>query len=166
MQPPLLLLDIDGVISLFGFDPARRPAGRFLMVDGIAHYLSASVGEHLRTLGAAFELAWCSGWEEKAEEYLPHALELPVGTRYLTFDSGPEPDGRHWKLASIDRYAGIDRALAWVDDAHDETCVVWADARPAPTLLVATDPAIGLTGEHVAELMGWAASVGARERNR
>ena len=106
MQRPLLLLDIDGVISLFGFDPARRPAGRFLMVDGIAHYLSAGVGEHLRTLGGAFELAWCSGWEEKAEEYLPYALELPAGTRYLTFEAEAEPDGRHWKLASIDRYAG------------------------------------------------------------
>jgi hypothetical protein len=161
MQRPLLLLDIDGVISLFGFDPARRPEGRFVMVDGSAHYISAGVGEHLRTLGAAFELAWCSGWEEKAEEYLPYALELPVGTRYLTFESEAEPDGRHWKLASIDAYAGPDRPLAWVDDAHDETCVDWADTRPAPTLLVRTDPAIGLTGEHVAELMGWAAELGA-----
>lgn len=131
------------------------------MVHGIAHYLSASVGEHLRTLGEAFELAWCSGWEEKAEEYLPYALELPVGTRYLTFESESESDGRHWKLASIDRYAGMDRALAWVDDHHDETCVVWADARAAPTLLLRTDPAIGLTGEHVTALMSWAAELGA-----
>jgi hypothetical protein len=166
MQRPLLLLDIDGVISLFGFDAARRPEGQFLMVDGIAHYLSAGVGEHLRTLGRSFELMWCSGWEEKAEEYLPHALGLPAGTAYLTFEAEPGPNGRHWKLASIDRHAGSERALAWVDDAHDETCVSWADARPAPTLLVRTNPAIGLTAEQVAELMDWAASVGASERTR
>jgi hypothetical protein len=166
MQRPLLLLDIDGVISLFGFDPARPPVGRFVLVDGIAHYLSAGVGEHLRRLGGAFELAWCSGWEEKAEEYLPDALELPAGTRYLTFEPEAQPAGRHWKLASIDRYASSERALAWVDDAHDESCLEWAVARPGPTLLVATDPAVGLTGGHVAESMGWAARLGAAEGAR
>ena len=41
---PILLIDIDGVISLFGFDPADPPAGRFQLVDGIAHYLSAAAG--------------------------------------------------------------------------------------------------------------------------
>jgi hypothetical protein len=159
MQRPLLLLDIDGVISLFGFDPAGRPDGRFVLVDGIAHYLSGVVGQHLRRLGGAFELAWCSGWEEKAEEYLPDALELPAGTPHLTFGPAAQSAGRHWKLASIDRYAGSKRALAWVDDAHDATCVEWAEARSAPTLLVATDPAVGLTGFHTTELMDWAAEL-------
>ena len=44
MDKPLLLVDVDGVISLFGFDPARRPDGRFELVDGIAHFLSATAG--------------------------------------------------------------------------------------------------------------------------
>jgi hypothetical protein len=160
MQRPLLLVDIDGVISLFGFDPTRRPAGRFLMVDGIAHYLSAAAGEHLRTLADAYELAWCSGWEEKAEEYLPLALNLPAGARCLTFESPADPPGRHWKLASIDRHAGPDRPVAWLDDAHDESCVAWAQARRGPALLVATDPAVGLTDRHVEELMRWAEGLG------
>jgi hypothetical protein len=164
MQRPLLLLDIDGVISLFGFDPARRPEGRFVLVDGIAHYLSAGVGEHLRRLNGAFELTWCSGWEEKAEEYLPTALELPAGTPYLTFEPIAPAAGRHWKLASIDRYAGSNRALAWVDDAHDESCTEWAEARGAPTRLVETDPAVGITGEHVNDLMAWRATLGAPQK--
>ena len=42
MDRPLLLIDVDGVISLFGFDPADPPAGRFQLVDGIAHFLSAT----------------------------------------------------------------------------------------------------------------------------
>jgi hypothetical protein len=37
MQRPLLLLDIDGVISLFGFDSTDPPPGRFLLVDGVVH---------------------------------------------------------------------------------------------------------------------------------
>jgi hypothetical protein len=61
---PLLLIDVDGVISLFAFDLARPPDGRYLMVDGIVHLLSATAGGHLRRLADAFELAWCTGWEE------------------------------------------------------------------------------------------------------
>jgi len=45
----------------------------------------------------------------------------------------------HWKLEAIDTYAGA-RPLAWIDDAHDDACRAWALARPAPTLLVATEP--------------------------
>src|SRR5258707_10132331 len=99
MNRPLLLIDVDGVISLFGFDPARRPEGRFEVVDGIAHFLSATAGEHLRRLCEEFEPAWCTGWEEKANEYLPHALGLPGPYPHISFDGAtPIADG-HWKLA-------------------------------------------------------------------
>jgi hypothetical protein len=74
MARPLLLIDIDGVISLFGFDHRSPPEGRFVSVDGIVHLLSSAAGEHLLELSEAFELAWCSGWEEKADEHLPFAL--------------------------------------------------------------------------------------------
>ena len=46
--------------------------------------------------------------------------------------------------------------MAWIDDAHDESCARWAAERKSATLLVATDPAIGLTDEHVATLLRWA----------
>jgi len=62
---------------------------------------------------------------------------------------------RHWKLAAIEDHAG-ERPLAWIDDAHDDGCRAWAAARPAPTLLVTTDPPVGLTGAHVAALERWA----------
>ena len=154
---PLLLIDVDGVISLFGFDPAQPPAGTYAMVDGIAHLLSATAGEHLRRLHAAFEPVWCTGWEEKANEYLPHALGLPAPLPYLSFaDTEPQVAG-HWKLAAIDAYAGRSRPVAWIDDAHDERCRQWAAGRSAPTLLISTDPATGLTAEHVDQLLDWAA---------
>jgi hypothetical protein len=155
---PLLLVDIDGVISLFGFDPASPPAGSWQIVDGVAHLLSATAGEHLQKLAAAFELAWCSGWEEKANEYLPHALGLPESFPHLSFAPAvPETRG-HWKLAAIERYAGSTRPVAWIDDAHDERCQSWALERPGPTLLVTTHPASGLTEDQVAELLRWAAA--------
>jgi hypothetical protein len=62
----------------------------------------------------------------------------------------------HWKLASIEAYTGPDRAVAWIDDAHDDTCEARAANRPGPTLLVATDPAVGITDEHVETLLSWA----------
>ena len=152
-EKPLLLMDIDGVLSLFGFTSDSRPAGTWLNVDGIVHLISATAAEHLQRLGAAYEIVWCSGWEEKANEHLVEALTLSGPLPFLTF---PPADGsRHWKLASIESHAA-QRPLAWVDDAHDDGCQTWAAGRGAPTLLVATDPAVGLTEAQVEELERWA----------
>jgi hypothetical protein len=158
MKKPLLLVDIDGVISLFGFDPARPPEGRFVAVEGIVHFLSATAGDHLRALQDAFELAWSSGWEEKANEHLPAALALAGPLPHVLL-SGTPAVSAHWKLAAIDGYAGRDRALAWIDDAHDSSTAAWAARRPGPTLLVATEPAVGLSEAHVASLLAWSAAL-------
>src|SRR5204863_167438 len=63
---PLLFVDIDGVISLFGFTRETTPEGTWTQVDGIAHLLSATAARHLHALADCYELVWCSGWEEKA----------------------------------------------------------------------------------------------------
>ena len=162
-EKPLLLVDVDGVISLFGFDARQPPQGQFQFVDGIAHFLSAVAGDHLRALSEAYELAWCTGWEEKANEYLPFALGLPGPLPLVTFDACDRPAGAHWKLAGIGAY-DLDptRPLAWVDDAHDEHCTAWASARHGPTLLVTTKPAVGITDEHVTVLQDWAPLAAAR----
>jgi hypothetical protein len=165
MEKPLLLIDVDGVISLFGFDPARPPAGCFQMVDGIAHFLSATAGEHLRQLSDEFELAWCTGWDEKANEYLPLALGLPAELPLVIFDDSDRPPSAHWKVAGITAWVPPSRPLAWVDDAHDHRCHAWAAERTAPTLLVTTDPAAGLTEEHVTELLAWAGQLAGRGEN-
>jgi hypothetical protein len=163
MDKPLLMVDVDGVISLFGFDPAAPPPGNFQLVDGIAHLLSATAGDHLRELSGEFELVWCTGWEEKANVYLPLALGLPGALPHVPFDELDRPASARWKLIGIDDYAGPSRPLAWVDDAHDDRCTAWAAARAAPTLLVSTDPSIGLTAAHVAELLAWARAARRRE---
>jgi hypothetical protein len=156
---PLLFLDVDGVISLFGFDTSDTIPGRFYSIDGILHCISASCVPLLGALRERFELVWATGWEEKANEYLPHALGLPERPPHLSFAPAvPAVDG-HWKLEAINRYAWQDRPVAWIDDAHDDRCRAWARDRPGPTLLVTTDPASGLTQEHVVLLLAWANGV-------
>jgi HAD domain in Swiss Army Knife RNA repair proteins len=151
---PLLFMDIDGVLSLFGFQSDSRPGGQWVNVDGIVHLISATASEHLHRLANGYELVWCSGWEEKANEHLLGPLVMPAALPFLTFPA--QSGARHWKLPAIEAHAG-DRPLAWVDDAHDDACRSWAAARTAPTLLVSTDPPTGLTAAHVEALERWAA---------
>lgn len=157
-------MDIDGVVSLFDFASDERPPGAWLQVDGSPHFLSATAGGHLLDLEADFELVWCSGWEEKANEYLPQALGLGGPRPFLSFDRSPGRGHAHWKLAAIDAHAGRARPLAWVDDAMNEACRVWAAARPGATLLVETRPPTGLTAAHVDELRSWARTQNGRPR--
>jgi hypothetical protein len=166
-DPPLLLLDIDGVVSLFGFPPDAPPAGSFHWIDGIPHFLSATAAAHLQALDEIFELVWCSGWEERANEYLPSLLGLPGKLPFLRFApavrassgvGGPAASRStrgHWKLDAIDAYAGA-RALAWIDDCLDEACHAWAAVRGAPTLLLQTRADVGIDAGHVEELVRWA----------
>ena len=149
------MIDVDGVISLFGFDQTEPPEGRFAVVDGIPHLISARAGERLARLSEAFECVWCTGWEDRAEEHLPRLLGLPGGWAHLTFPPTPG-EGLHWKLEAIEAHAGPDRPVAWIDDDHDPSCLEWAQARPGSTLLVPTDPAVGMTDVHVTTLLNWA----------
>jgi hypothetical protein len=154
------MVDIDGVISLFGAPEDGSEQGRIHSIEGIPHFLSASAAAHLLDLAEHFELVWASGWEERADENLPHLLGLPSGLPFLRFEKEVGRSNAHWKLDAIERHAGA-RPLAWIDDALDEECRAWAEARHAPTLLVQTDPRRGLTGAEVAVLTAWAQELAA-----
>lgn len=148
-------MDIDGVISLFGFGRQPPAEGSFHSIDGIPHFLSSTAAEHLLGLEPLFDLVWASGWEEKANEHLPHLLGVPI-LPHLSFERSVRRTNAHWKLDAIDDYAG-ERALAWIDDAFNDACHEWASAREAPTLLVQTTPASGLTQSETEILEDWAA---------
>jgi HAD domain in Swiss Army Knife RNA repair proteins len=148
-------VDVDGVISLFGFDPKNGLPGTFLSVDGILHCIGSEAGARLARLAEHYELVWATGWEEKANEYLPHVLGIPRNLPTLTFGGNAVFGTAHWKVEAIDAYAR-DRPAAWIDDSLDERCTLWAARRKAPTLLVETDPATGITDEHVEELLRFA----------
>jgi hypothetical protein len=153
---PLLFVDIDGVVSLFGFAPDAAPPGTWTQVDGIAHLLSATAARHLHALASRFELVWCSGWEEKANEHLPHLLGLGPFP-HLSFPLGAGSE--HWKIESVERHAA-NRPMAWIDDDFNEACHAWAQRRPAPTLLVPTDPSRGLDDACAERLVAWADELG------
>jgi hypothetical protein len=156
-QPPILFVDVDGVISLFGFTPgAGTLPGPLHWIDGAAHCIPDEVGARLRSVAEEFELVWATGWEERANEHLPYLLNLPFRELpCLTFDGRAVFGTAHWKLDAIDEYAG-DRPAAWIDDNIDDTCRAWAEAREAPTLIVETESSEGITDEHVARLLEWA----------
>lgn len=156
-NPPLLLVDIDGVISLFSFEERHRPEGSFHWIDGMPHFLSATAAEHLLALREQFELVWASGWEERANEYLPHLLGLPR-LEHLRFERAVGRANAHWKLDAIEAHAA-QRPLAWIDDAFNDACHQWASRRPAPTLLVQTAPASGITQREAERLRRWADSL-------
>ena len=155
---PLLFCDIDGVLSVWPVPSDERPGVDFVNVEGIIHALSRRAAAHLRDLTHRFEVVWASGWEERANEHLPHAIGCGPFP-YLELDAargaGVAVHG-HWKLGSIDAHAGPQRPLAFVDDHLDEACRRWAAARGAPTLLVPTDPASGLDDAAAAALVAFA----------
>jgi HAD domain in Swiss Army Knife RNA repair proteins len=156
---PILFLDVDGVISLFGFPSTDPPPGSFHFVDGVMHCINESCGPRLTRLSERYELVWATGWEEKANEYLPYLLRLEVSELpVLSFDGQAVFGSAHWKVAAIDEYAR-GRPAAWVDDFLDEECERWAAERDEPTLLVRTESHIGLTDELMDALIDWADSL-------
>ena len=156
---PILFVDVDGVISLFGFAPGvGELPGPLHWIDGVAHCIPPAVGGRLVRLAEDFELVWATGWEERANEHLPYLLELPFrDLPCLTFDGRAVFGSSHWKVDAIDEYAA-DRAAAWIDDNMNEECHAWAQRREAPTLLVETKASEGLTDEHVERLHIWASN--------
>ena len=159
----MLFVDVDGVISLFGFGPGEPPPGTFHSVEGIVHCIGHESGRRLARLREGYELVWATGWEERANEHLPHLLGFDGELPWLSFDGRAVFGTAHWKLEAIDEYAA-GRPAAWIDDSLDERCHRWARERAAPTLLVQTEAHVGMTDEHVERLLRWAAEVGRDRR--
>ena len=165
MSRPILAVDIDGVISLFGSElPPDLATTRYQLVDGVPHSISLPAGDRLLRLAERFELVWASGWEDKANFYLPQMLgmaELP----HLTFDGAARFGSAHWKLGPLDEYCR-GRAMAWLDDNLDDSCYRWARERTEPTLLVPTDPAFGLQEAETEALIAWGGGLAAEAAER
>ena len=155
---PVLAVDVDGVISLFGFEePPDRSIARFELIDGMVHCISLAAGDRLRRLAEHFELVWAPGWEDRANDTFPAMLGIPE-LPTIKFDGAARWGTAHWKLGPLTEYAH-GRPLAWIDDSFDGSCYEWARARQhagMPTLLVPTDSDNGLEEVQVEALIGWA----------
>lgn len=181
-RQPILAVDVDGVISLFGFDAPPPPSTvAWHLIDGTPHCISLAAGERLGRLTATFELVWATGWQDRANDRLPQVIgigplpviEFDLPDRSAGHDTGraparPSPGpatgpgagsiAGHWKLEALDRFAA-GRAIAWIDDSLDQSCFEWAERREVaglPTLLAPTKPELGIEEGHVAALESWA----------
>jgi hypothetical protein len=154
---PVLAVDIDGVISLFGFEGEPQVEGAELeLIEGALHCISMHAGDQLRRLAEQFEIVWATGWEAGGER-VSQILGLPQWPS-LSFKGSARFGSADWKLEPLGRYAH-GRPLAWIDDSLDQACYAWARARKEPTLLVETEPQTGMQEVQVEALLGWARSL-------
>jgi hypothetical protein len=153
-ERPLLLIDIDGVLNPWGVEEC--PAGfceyQLFPEDDEPVRLAAIHGEWLTELAETFDLAWASAWGSQAHSLLGPILRID---EFPFVPMPPVPFPPDEKVPAIARYVG-ERATAWVDDYVGEAAQRWAAYRAAPTLLVHVDHTVGLTREHVHQLLIWA----------
>ncbi len=157
---PFLLVDVDGVLSLFtepGTPAPIRPDTHFHNEHGMGHLIATENCARLLDLAASFDLVWATGWEEKANDELVRIVGLPAQLPIISFDKGKGKYDHqaHWKLGAIEDFIGS-RPTAWIDDALDEACFEWAERRPHPTLLVKVESHTGLDEEAHQQLTEWA----------
>lgn len=106
---------------------------------------SPEVIERLRRLMRDYRFIWATSWGDEANRTLAPALgfpELPL----IDFTAS-EGTTESYKLGPIKEYVK-DQPMVWIDDMIFDDAFAWAAARKAPTLLLRTDPAVGLTDDH------------------
>lgn len=164
---PLLALGIDGVVSLWAAHSAtegltvrevRRADGKRLrMILEDAHPFA------LRQLAGRFELAWVTVAGDDANDSITPMFGLPP---LHCIRPIARPGGGIDRVTPVLRY-GAGRALAWVDQAFgvETHAEAWSSGRhDLPTLLLPTDPALGLTRDDLWRLLSFADRVEALRR--
>lgn len=144
MPKPVLMLDVDGVIIPFWDRP------------------DPSLPEYASRLIRVCKLMWASANEEAANRRPLTLLGLEDPLSYIEFKGAALVPGiQTWKLPWIMEWeaANEDRPLVWMDDELWDDAVGWAAARTeagTPTLMIPTDPTIGMTADHVDKIEDWA----------
>lgn len=149
---PLLFLDVDGVLNPFPECPEGYAEYELFPEDEEPVRLARSHGEWLAELVEAFDAIWATGWGAEANRVLCPFFGLPELPLVRLPDIPFDPFD---KLPAIAAFADR-RPAAWVDDNIPPEARTWAASRPAPTLLVEIDSAVGLTRVAVDELLAWA----------
>ena len=139
IAPPLLLLDVDGILQPTG---SSVPPGFQRFTDATSDViLSLQHGEWLQHLASRFEIVWVTTWGSSANALIVERLGLQE-LRHI--ELGAMQRGGTRKLGPVRDFVA-DRPLAWVDDELNEDALEWAEARSAPTLLLRTSANVGLT---------------------
>jgi hypothetical protein len=157
-QLPLCLLDIDGVIVLLGSGDGDETFEA--TVAAVPVTVAVAAQERLSRLASAYAIIWASGWMADGADALGPLVGLH-DRPFLRFDAGADRRLGSYKLSAVQSFVR-DHPAAWVDDEIGEDTRAWAERRDQPTLIIQPDPRVGLTDEHVAELMEFASAVASR----
>ncbi|GHJ31325.1 HAD domain-containing protein [Streptomyces hygroscopicus] len=172
MSPPYLLLDIDGVLIPFpgadGSTPATHvrydivPTGRSAD-NPVTIWLNPAHGRLLMDVIRAGLVTpvWCTSWRQDAAALIGPLLDLPTWP-YVDLPrpriTTSHPNGYLWKRDHVHTWLG-DAPAVWIDDDFTSLDHDWAAERTirgAATLLIQSDPRVGLQAEHLAEARAWA----------
>ena len=165
--PPVLLLDVDGVLNAALLDlPEGWRRGTF---NGFLLSWDPTVTARLRELHDAgrVEIQWLTTWTTKADQLLAEPMGLPRGLRVHDRDGFASTGfaGRlraasgWWKLDAARELASSEpgRRIVWIDDDladQADDVIEWLDANPH-VLVVAPDLFTGLTHEHLDAIEAW-----------
>jgi hypothetical protein len=168
-SPPILLLDVDGVLNAVTLDlPEGWQRGIY---NGFVLSWDPTVTARLRALheSGRVELQWLTTWTVNADKLLAEPMGLPRGLRTHDRDdvlpTGFEGELRGisgwWKLAvaRVVAEAEPDRRIVWIDDdlaQQAEDTSEWLAAN-GQVLAVAPDLFTGLTHDELDRVEMWLA---------
>ena len=154
----VIFLDIEGVLN-----PQVHWGGSSSQAGPVLGLTEArlTLTRELITLG---RVVWASTWPMDQKASLVTAIGLPSDTPSVSFTETDTESATMttstWKLPFIERwlrrqehiYERYYHAVVWIDDDLHSDAEVWAHASSSPTLLIRTDPAVGLTDSGVARV--------------
>lgn len=156
-QRPLLALDVDGPIVLFGQHAPDEV--RELWIGEIPITISRNVHQILQKLNERFQIVWYSSWEKSASYELAPKIGLPTGLPWVPLSLARAKPGESRKFPALRKWLKAERPLAIVDDEIGNDMTDWAASRAEPTLLLEIDPRFGLRAVHLEQLVEFSMSV-------
>ena len=168
--PPVLLLDVDGVLNAVQLD--LPPGWRRGTYNGFVLSWDPTVTARLRGLheSGRVELQWLTTWTVNADRLLAEPMGLPRGLRThgredvlpTGFSGELRGISGWWKLAVARAVADAEpgRRIVWIDDDLAEPAADTSEwlAANGRVLVVAPDLFVGLTHAQLDQVEAWLAA--------